>query len=142
MDWQICILVNEKKDYYMIDYIWEYLENRGQYIYNDEERNAFIVGIEQFLIDNEIDVDSAGYLQRKIVSRKLSSIRNQDLKAFFLHYPMIRKIYQIVSEYVLFGETSQEEKCEIYLLMLMLFIVGLEDRYVPKKEVKEIMKFI
>ena len=126
----------------MIDYIWEYLENRGQYIYNEEERKAFIIGIEQFLSDNEINIDTAGCLQRKIVSRKLSSIRNQDLKAFFLHYPMIRKIYQIVSEYVLFGETSQEEKCEIYLLMLMLFIVGLEDRYVPKKEVKEIMKFI
>ena len=46
----------------------------------------------------------------------------------------------IVTGYLCDGIVTEEERCLIYLFMLKLFDVGLDDMYIASEEVKNIMK--
>ena len=124
----------------MIDYLWEYLEARRQYIYNSQERDRFIYGARVFLTEMGIHEDAYNAINITEVRKKLCQVRNQDLKMFFMYYPIISKVQNIVTGYLCDGIVTEEERCLIYLFMLKLFDVGLDDMYIASEEVKNIMK--
>ena len=123
----------------MLDFIHQYMENRGQYIFNSWERDSIYHGIEQFLSELDIDADTVNSDNIMTVRMHLCKIHNEDLKNYFMYYPYISRIQGIVSCYICDGIVSDQERCEIYLLMIKLFAVGLEDKYVSE-EVRSIMK--
>ena len=124
----------------MIDYLWEYLEVHRQYIYNSQERDRFINGARVFLSELGINEDDYNAINITEVRKKLCLVRNRDLKMFFMYYPIISKVQNIVSGYLCDGIVTEEERCLIYLFMIKLFDVGLDDMYIASEEVKNIMK--
>ena len=61
------------------------------------------------------------------------------MKEYFENYPSISGVNQIVIEYTHDGTISEDRIVELRKLMSVLYESGLNDRYVPANEVKQIL---
>lgn len=123
----------------MINYVFEYLEDKGVIFTSHEELENVTIGIKQYLLENGIfENDQRDYFKH-YVCRVLAKVDRHDLKQFFLSYPIISRINQICIEFCSNVTPSDTKKKELLNSMAMLYSVGLGEKYVPVVEVKEIL---
>ena len=114
----------------MIEYILNYLANRGVYAASQGEQQQQENGLE--------DGNTGAYYQ-KYVSNHLQKISASDLKAYFLNYGLISDVNQIAIEYRCDGSLPEERIKTLYRLMEKMHACGLGEKYVPIIEVKQIL---
>ena len=123
----------------MIQYILDYLDNKGQYAYNQEEESLLEEGISLYLKENGIRItEERGYFA-KYVDAHLRLIEKDDLKLYFLEYPIISQVKQMAIEYKWEGMITKERTSELRELMSRLISSGLGSKYVPAIEINEIL---
>lgn len=124
----------------MMDYILDYIEQKGQYAVSQVEQNAIEQGILLYLTECGIPKDATGEYYRKFIRDHLEIISKEDLKKYFICYPIISKVNQIAIEQKVDGTIPVERRNELYQLMQMLYEQGLGEKYVPIQEVKEALE--
>ena len=102
----------------MIEYILDYLANRGVYAASQGEQQQMEDGI---------------------ASNHLQQISASDLKAYFLNYGLISDVNQISIEYRCDGSLPEERIKTLYRLMEKMHACGLGEKYLPIIEVKQIL---
>ena len=123
----------------MINYVLEYLASKDIYSVNADEQNKLEVGINLWLLENGIrETDKDEYRKHYIV-KVLEKISISDLKAYFMSYPTISDVMQIVFEFKEDGFVSNERKSELMESMKKLYDVGMGDKYIPANEVDTIL---
>lgn len=123
----------------MIEYVLNYMEDRGQFASSPAEAEAIEEGIRMYLEENGIAPDEKRRYFQRYIDRHLALIAHEDLKSYFIEYPAISKVKQIAIEQSWDGTVSQERVAELYALMTKLNDAGLYNKYVPAAEVKAIL---
>lgn len=123
----------------MMDYIFDYMEGKGIYAVNRAEQESIEKGIRLYLLENGIDADQSGDYYRQYISRRLELINKDDLKNYFIGYPLMSDVTQIVMEYQADGKLSDDRVNELREKMKLLFDCGLGDKYVPAMEIRQIL---
>ncbi len=123
----------------MIDFVLDYLEDKGVEINSEAEYENISKGIELYLYENGIDKEEKREYFRKFVLRHLSKIEQDCLKQYFSMYPSISQVNQIAIEYIHRGSLPQERVNTLYNLMNSLYLCGLGDKYIPSGEVQDIL---
>lgn len=123
----------------MIEFILEYLERNSVYAFNNEEQQKIEDGIKLYLLENGISDEDTGEYYKQYTTRHLQAVNRKDLKEYFENYPSISGVNQIVIEYTHDGTISEDRIVELRKLMSVLYESGLNDRYVPANEVKQIL---
>ncbi len=123
----------------MIEFILEYLERNSVYAFNNEEQQKIEHGIKLYLLENGISDEDTGEYYKQYTTRHLQAVNRKDLKEYFENYPSISGVNQIVIEYTHDGTISEDRIVELRKLMSVLYESGLNDRYVPANEVKQIL---
>lgn len=123
----------------MIEFILEYLERNSVYAFNNEEQQKIEDGIKLYLLENGISDEDTGEYYKQYTTRHLQAVNRKDLKEYFENYPSISGVNQIVIEYNHDGTISEDRIVELRKLMSVLYESGLNDRYVPANEVKQIL---
>lgn len=121
----------------MIDFVLGYMEQNGQFASTQKEQEAIEQGISLYLIECGVPEDANSEYYRKYVKDHLGVISQEDLKRFFICYPLISKVNQIAIEQKVDGAIPDARKNELYHLMQLLYEQGLGEKYVPIQEVKE-----
>lgn len=121
----------------MIDFVLGYMEQNGQFACTQKEQEAIEQGISLYLIECGVPDDANSEYYRKYVEDHLGVISQEDLKRFFICYPVISKVNQIAIEQKVDGAIPDARKKELYHLMQLLYEQGLGEKYVPIQEVKE-----
>lgn len=123
----------------MIDFILEYMANRNVYASSQEEQINIENGIKRYLFENGISENDTGAYYRKYVKSHMQILNIVDLKKYFVYYPVISKINQLVIEYQQDNQLSDKKKADLYQNMQILYTCGLDDKYVPAPEIKKIL---
>lgn len=123
----------------MIEFILEYLERNSVYAFNNEEQQKIEDGIKLYLLENGISDEDTGEYYKQYTTRHLQAVNRKDLKEYFENYLSISGVNQIVIEYTHDGTISEDRIVELRKLMSVLYESGLNDRYVPANEVKQIL---
>jgi len=123
----------------MIDYILDYMEEKGISADSAEENADLTAGIRLYLRENGISEEESGDYFRKYVDRHLGIIDAADLKSYFLMYPVISRVNQITIEYKTDGTVPSDRANDLYRCMEQLYLQGIGDKYVPATEIKEIL---
>lgn len=123
----------------MIEFILEYLERNNVYVLNDEEQHIIEEGIRLYLLENGISDKDTGEYYEQYILRHLLTVNSKDLKHYFENYPSISGVNQIIIEYIYDGTIAEEKVTELRKMMSALYESGLNDRYVPANEVKQIL---
>lgn len=123
----------------MIEYILNYLANRGVYAASQGEQQQMEGGIASYLQENGLEDGNTGAYYQKYVSNHLQKISASDLKAYFLNYGLISDVNQIAIEYRCDGSLPEERIKTLYRLMEKMHACGLGEKYVPIIEVKQIL---
>ena len=121
----------------MIDFVLGYMEQNGQFAGTKKEQDAIEQGISLYLIECGVPEDAKSEYYRKYVKDHLGVISREDLKIFFICYPVISKVNQIAIEQKVDGVIPNARKIELYRLMQLLYEQGIGEKYVPIQEVKE-----
>lgn len=123
----------------MISYVLDYLTSKDIYISNKEERDELYAGIKLWLLENGIrETDKDGYRKQYIIEA-LDKISISDLKEYFISYPIISDVIQIVFEYREDGFVLNERKKQLMENMKRLYATGIGDKYIPVTEVNAII---
>lgn len=101
----------------MIEYILDYLANRGVYAASQGEQQQMEDGIARYLQENGLEDGNTGAYYQKYVSNHLQKISASDLKAYFLNYGLISDVNQIAIEYRCDGSLPEERIKTLYRLM-------------------------
>lgn len=123
----------------MIDFILEYMTNKGTCAVCQTEQEELERGISQYLLENGIGTDDNGEYYRQYVSRNLGIINTDDLKSYFINYSIISDVKQIVIECQSDENVPDERKEALYQMMERLYKCGLGNKYVPAMEIKQIL---
>ena len=123
----------------MIEYLLDYMADRGVYASSQREQELLESGIGRYLLESGIGENDTGEYYKKYVDGHLKVISAADLKPYFLNYPLISDVNQIVIEYQSDGELTEVRKKELYRLMEKLHFCGLGEKYIPIIEVKQIL---
>ena len=123
----------------MMDYILDYIESKGISAINQEEQESIEKGIRLYLLENGIEENQTGEYYRQYISRRLNLINKDDLKKYFIGYPLMSDVTQIVMEYQADGKLPDERVAELRKKMGLLFDSGLGDKYVPAMEIHQIL---
>ena len=123
----------------MLEYILDYLANRGVYAASQGEQQQMEDGIARYLQENGLEDGNTGAYYQKYVSNHLQQISASDLKAYFLNYGLISDVNQIAIEYRCDGSLPEERIKTLYWLMEKMHACGLGEKYVPIIEVKQIL---
>jgi hypothetical protein len=123
----------------MISYVLDYLTSKEIYISNVEEQDELDAGIKLWLLENGIrETDKDGYRKQYIIEA-LDKISISDLKEYFIFYPIISDVIQIVFEYKVDGFVLNERKKQLIENMKRLYASRIGDKYIPVKEVNTII---
>lgn len=123
----------------MMEYILDYMANKGVYAVSRREQEQLEAGIAMYLLESGIEKKDTGEYYRNYVDRHLKTVSTADLKAYFINYRLLSDVNQIVIEYQCDGIVPAERKRELYQLMGKLHSCGLGEKYVPITEVKQIL---
>lgn len=123
----------------MIEFVFDYMENMKISADTRQEQQDLENGIRMYLIENGISKDEPQEYLKGFIYNHLTIIKPSDLKTYFVGYPLLSMVNQIVVEYRADGYVSEKRKDELYNLMKKLYEIGLEERYVPTIEVKQII---
>lgn len=123
----------------MMEYVLEYLEEMNVFASDNEEQDKLEEGILMFLSENGISEEDTVDYYRQYVLKRIQIINRDDIKRFFIQYPVISEVNQIVIEYNYDGILPKERVAELYKLMYRLYDCGLNDRYIPAQDVKQIL---
>lgn len=123
----------------MISYVLDYLTSKDIYISNVEEQDELDAGIKLWLLENGIrETDKDGYRKQYIIEA-LDKISISDLKEYFIFYPIISDVIQIVFEYKVDGFVLNERKKQLIENMKRLYASSIGDKYIPVTEVNTII---
>lgn len=123
----------------MTEYVLEYLERLDVSISDREEQDKIEEGIRMYLRENGISDEDTGEYYKQYILKHIQIINRNDLKQYFINYPVISEINQIVIEYNHDGALSQKRTAELYSRMSKLYECGLNDKYIPAYEIKQIL---
>lgn len=123
----------------MIDYILDYMGQKDAFSYTPEEHRKLIIGIQMYLMENGIDYNESREYYKNYVLKHLSIIEAADLKKYFIMYPVISLVVQIVIEFKEDSYVPKERIDELYQCMDKLYRYGLGEKYVPSIEIKQIL---
>ena len=121
----------------MIDFVLDYMGQKGQYADTQKEQKAIEQGISLYLTECGVPEDASGEYYRKFIKEHLGIISNEDLKKYFICYPTISKVNQIAIEQKVDGTIPDARRSELYQLMKQLYEHGIGEKYIPIQEVKE-----
>lgn len=122
----------------MVDYVFDYLENKGVYASTELENNEMEQGILLFLKENGVGAEESGAYYQKYIDSSLAIIKNEDLKNYFMFYPTISQINQLILEVETNGRTFDITKK--YWSLARKLPSGLSD-YFPATGILKIMGF-
>lgn len=123
----------------MIDFVLDYMEQRGQFADTQSEQEAMEYGISLYLTECGVPEDANGEYYRKYVNDHLGIVSPEDLKKYFICYPVISKVNQIAIEQKVDGALPDARKSELYQLMQLLYEQGLGEKYIPIQELKDVL---
>ncbi len=123
----------------MIEYILNYLANKGQYASSKKEQELLEAGISKYLLESGIEEKDTGEYYKNYVGEHFKKLSVTDLKSYFINYQLISDVNQIVIEYQCDGVLPDERKMELYRFMEKLYLCGLGEKYVPIMEAKQIL---
>ena len=123
----------------MINYVLDYMEEKGSYADTAKENAKLIEGIRLYLVENGISEGETREYFKQYISQHMEIIENSDLKSYFLMYPLISRVNQIAIEFKTDGMVPRDKADELYHLMEQLYAQGIGDKYVPAIEIKEIL---
>lgn len=121
----------------MIEYVLDYMENKGICASSNYEYEKLIKGISRYLKENGIKEDDGGKYYEIFITDHLNSIEDKDLKAYFVNYDLISEVNQIAIEIKCGMQISQERKTSLRNAMAELYSCGLGEIYVPIYELKQ-----
>lgn len=123
----------------MIDFVWDYLERKGVYPDSRQEQQELDQGIEDFLDENGIRPWETRQYHRNFVLKRLALVEDRDLKAYFLHYDLLRLVNQLLVEARVRGSFTPHQRQQLYGLLEALHTAGLGDRYAPMDDIKSLL---
>lgn len=123
----------------MIEYVLDFMEAKDQFVSAPAEAEAVEKGIRMYLEENGISPEEKRKYFQRYIDHHLAIIDPDDLKMYFMEYPVISRINQIAIEQSWDGTVSKERVAELYDLMRRLYDVGLCNKYIPAVEVREIL---
>ena len=123
----------------MIDFVLEYMESKGICVESYAEQESIENGISLYLLENGIGADQSGDYYKQYVTRRLNLLNKDDLKTYFVEYPLMSDVLQIVMEYQSDGKLSDDRVCDLRQKMKALYDCGLGDKYVPAMEIRQIL---
>ncbi len=123
----------------MINYILDYMEEKGSHANTAEENAKLIEGIRLYLKENGISEGETREYFKQYINKHMEVIDNSDLKSYFLMYPVISRVNQIAIEFKTDGMVPRNRVDDLYHLMEQLYAQGIGDKYVPAIEIKEIL---
>ncbi len=122
----------------MVEYILDCLAEQNASPRNDQECEQMNAGIRLFLTEHGIRENEVRAYHRSYVSRVLRTIAPEDLRAYFLSYPAISEVRQILLECASAGRITNAAKARLYRAMSALYTCGLGEKYVPAAELRQI----
>ena len=123
----------------MMEYILDYLDEKGVYVANQAEQEKLEEGIRLFLLEKGIkEGDNDPYFKRYVASA-LNLISTGDLKMYLIEYPVISAVMQIVLEWRADGRIPSSRKEDLRSWVKELYESGLDDKYIPAAEVQIIL---
>lgn len=123
----------------MINYVLDYLQERGVCACSQREQTQLEAGILRFLQENGIRPDETRQYHRSYIRKHLSKVEPGDLKQYFMQYPLLSEVNQVVIEVRSSNTVTQEQRNRLYHLMECLHESGLGEKYIPVIEVKQIL---
>lgn len=123
----------------IVDYILEYIENKGVSYFSELEYTNMLDGIKLYLLENGIKEDESKKYYLDYVSKHLKTIEPVDLKDYFVCYPLISNVNQMVIESRVTPEIGEEFKNALLSLLLEIRLRNGADKYIPCDEVKRIL---
>lgn len=123
----------------MINFVFDYLEEKGIYAFSDKEQTAMELGISRFLQENGIRLYETREYHRSYVIKLLHKVDEADLKQYFINYHLLSEVNQVVIEVRATKTVALDQKTRLYRLMEELHRCGLGEKYVPIIEVKQIL---
>ena len=123
----------------MINFVFDYLEEKGVYAFSDKEQTAMEMGITRFLRENGISISETRNYHRSYTLKLLRKVDTTDLKQYFINYHLLSEVNQIIIETRDAETITVEQKTHLYHLMAELHASGLGEKYVPIVEIKQIL---
>lgn len=123
----------------MINFVFDYLEEKGVYAFSDKEQTAIEMGITRFLQENGIRLYETRDYHRSYTLKLLQKIDTSDVKLYFTNFYLISEVNQTIIETRDAESVTAEQKSRLYHLMTELYAAGLGEKYVPIIEVKQIL---
>lgn len=123
----------------MIEFVMDYMEQRNAFAKSQREQELLVNGITAYLTENGIAGDEKRPYFCRYVAGHLDLIEACDLKLYFIMYPFLSRIYQIITEFREDGSVSDSRRDDLYQSMNELYRCGLGEKYVPAVEVKQIL---
>ena len=123
----------------MINFVFDYLDEKGVYAFSNKEQTAMEMGIIRFLQENGIRLCETRDYHRSYTLSLLQKIDTSDLKSYFTKFYLISEVNQMIIETRDTESVTAEQKSWLYHLMAELYAAGLGEKYVPIIEVKQIL---
>lgn len=123
----------------MINFVFDYLEEKGVYAFSDKEQTAMEMGITRFLQENGIRPYETRDYHRFYAIKLLQKIDTNDLKQYFINYHLLGEVNQILIETRDAATVTDDQKTRLYRLIADLHKAGLGEKYVPIFEIKQIL---
>lgn len=127
------------EDIEMLDYILDYLEQKNVAASTQDEQINLERGIKRYLVENGIAENAIGEYYKQFLKAHLDLILPADLKSYFVNYFEISEINQIVLEFINDGKITDQRKKNLYESLDKLYRCGLDDKYIPITEVKQML---
>ena len=123
----------------IIEYIKEYVEDRGSVCRSREEYDAMTSGIKAYLKENGIDeAEEREYFQR-FVSSHFKKIEDRDLKDYLINYSSISKMNDILIRARTGEDVSLMDRAELNLLLETVKESPIGEKYIPVDEIRHIL---
>lgn len=123
----------------MKEYVLDYMGSRGVSASSRNEQEALEIGISRYLLESGIGEGPGSEYRKKYVCDHLQKVSTADLKAYFINYPLMSEVRQIVIEFKHVGSVPEDRKRKLYQLMELLYKSGLGDKFVPVMEIRKML---
>ena len=123
-------------------YIMNYLEKHGHYAKTPVEQDTINKGIDMYLDYNGIDLSGKSGYYRKFLDKQLERIDQVDLKAYFISFPVISALVNLLIIYENRDLTDDEKNTLSSLFISLYESEGSLDKYIPAYEAAEALGLV